>query len=364
MGVRSPWGPAGPPQSHRRAPPRSTHQLRLSAFVAVVFLLLLGVSVLHLPDSEPEEGETPPVTLLIWTRPFGEDHQLPDCLQLFQVAGCALTDDASAYLQADAVLVHHREVSSGAAGLPPEPRPRAQKWIWMNYESPTHSPGLRRLEGLFNLTLSYRADSDVFLPYGYLVSRARTDTSALPLSSSQLPRSLFVAWVVSNWSESHARVSFYHELRRYVRVDVYGRAGRPLPSGDGHVVRLLERYQFYLALENSQHTDYITEKLWNAVRAGAVPVVLGPSRKNYERFLPREAFIHVDDFLSVKELARYLLLLRSDPVRMRGHLDWRSSYSLHQPDFWSEHYCGACRAVRRRRGQTAVVRHLSRWFDS
>lgn len=337
---------------------------RYPVLVAAVFLLLLGVSVFHLPDelqSEPGEAETPPqVTLLIWTRPFGEDQQLPDCWELFRVDGCELTDDAGAYRRADAVLIHHREVS---AGLPPEPRPGAQKWIWMNFESPAHSPGLWRLEGLFNLTMSYRADSDIFLPYGYLVPRARTDTSALPLSSAT-PRRLFVAWVVSNWSETHARVAFYRQLRRFIPVHVYGRAGRPLPSGVDQVVRLLGRYQFYLALENSRHTDYVTEKLWNAVRAGAVPVVLGPSRRNYERFLPSEAFIHVDDFPSARDLARYLLRMRSEPVRMRRHLDWRRSYSLHQPAFWSEHYCTACRAVRGARGRTDVVPDLTGWFQS
>lgn len=364
MGVRTLWG-----LSHRCVSRRRTHLPRYSVCVAGVLVFLLGVSVFHLPDdlpSQPGEAETPQVTLLIWTRPFEEDHQLPDCRELFRVEGCALTDDAGAYRRADAVLVHHREVSAELTGLPPEPRPGAQKWIWMNFESPTHSPGLWRLEGLFNLTMSYRADSDIFLPYGYLVPRARTDTSPLPLSSSsgETPRRLFVAWVVSNWSETHARVSFYYQLSRFIPVDVYGGAGLPLPSGVDHVVQLLGRYQFYLALENSQHTDYITEKLWNAVRAGAVPVVLGPSRRNYERFLPSEAFIHVDDFPSARGLARYLLLLRSDPVRMRRHLNWRRSYSLHQPDFWSEHYCMACRAVRGTRGRTDVVRDLRGWFQS
>uniref|UniRef100_A0A3Q3BE75 Fucosyltransferase n=1 Tax=Kryptolebias marmoratus TaxID=37003 RepID=A0A3Q3BE75_KRYMA len=341
-----------------------------SLFLLVLLIpLFVFLSLSRSPSSGEEREEAPTVTLLIWTRPFGEDQRLPDCWELLRVPGCALTYDAGAYPRADAVLVHHREVAIGAADPPPEPRPAAQKWIWMSYESPAHTPELWRLEGLFNLTMSYRADSDIFLPYGYLVPRAGagTDARALPLSSSsssEPPRSLFVAWVVSNWSEEHARVSFYRQLSRYIRVDVFGRAGRPLPGGGGHVVRLLRRYRFYLALENSQHTDYVTEKLWNAVAAGAVPVVLGPPRANYERFLPRDAFIHVDDFPSARELARYLLLLRAQPARMRRHLAWRRGCGLRQPDFWAEHYCVACRAVRRTRGRTAEVRHLSRWFES
>ncbi|XP_042269185.1 alpha-(1,3)-fucosyltransferase 4-like [Thunnus maccoyii] len=348
--------------------------------VTAGFLLFLGVSLLYLPDpftSEPFvpiAEENPAVTLLIWTHPFGRYRKLPDCFALYQVRGCTLTDDTFDYAEADAVIFHHRDIATSTVELPPEPRPPAQKWIWMNYESPTHTPRLWRFEGRFNLTMSYRTDSDIFLPYGYLIPRVHTaeglrNLNTHPLrgpSRSDRPRPRLVAWVVSNWSESHARVAFYYKLRQYIQVDVFGRAGRPLPedNGKGSVVRLVGRYQFYLALENSQHTDYITEKLWHAVLAGAVPVVLGPSRQNYERFLPPEAFIHVDDFPTVRGLARYLLMLRHNPARLKRHLDWRGSYSVHQPAFWAEHYCTACRAVRKTRGRTDVVQHLTRWFRS
>ncbi|XP_074496807.1 alpha-(1,3)-fucosyltransferase 4-like [Sebastes fasciatus] len=331
-------------------------------YVAVVgFLLFLGFYLLDSPDTTPADSDSV-VTLLVWTHPFGRYRKLPDCLKLYHIDGCALTDDERAYPRADAVLIHHRDLVTGAADLPPEPRPNAQKWIWMNYESPAHTTELWRFEDVFNLTMTYRTDSDVFLPYGYLVPRG-----GLSRTQRNPPRPHLLAWVVSNWSESHTRVVFYHELRRYIPVDVFGRAGQPIPedSGTGVQVRkLLRRYQFYLSLENSQHTDYITEKLWNALQAGSVPVVLGPSRQNYERFLPPEAFIHVDDFSTVRGLARYLLMLRRNPVRFRRHLDWRRRYRVHQTSFWTEHYCTACRAVRRTRGRTDVVQDLTRWFHS
>ncbi|XP_060929784.1 alpha-(1,3)-fucosyltransferase 4-like [Limanda limanda] len=354
---------------------RRTH----SACVATAgFLLLMGLCLLCLPDPFPLEPvgseQNRAVTLLVWNHPFGRRQKLPDCSALFQIHGCTITDDRSSYPDADAVLVHHREVATGSAELPPEPRPVDQKWIWMNYESPAHTPALWRLEGLFNLTMSYRADSDVFLPYGFLIPRLRR-TRTTPdrfthqlhaPSPAQLRRPRLVAWVISNWADTQARVAFYRKLRRYVHVDVYGNAGRPVPEdgGPGGLARLIGRYQFYLALENSQHTDYITEKLWNAVLAGAVPVVLGPDRKNYERFLPPEAFIHVDDFPTVRGLARYLLMLRLNPGRLRRHLDWRGSYSMHRPPLWAEHYCTACRATRTSLGRTEVVKDLTSWFYS
>ncbi|XP_072320147.1 alpha-(1,3)-fucosyltransferase 4-like [Eucyclogobius newberryi] len=339
--------------------------------VTALFFLLLCACLLHLPelqhDSLRSAHANRGVTLLIWTHPFGRYRTLPDCWARYQIKGCRLTDDPLEYPHVDAVVVHHREVATGAVELPWEPRPRAQKWIWMNYESPTHTPALWRFEGKFNLTLTYRADSDIFLPYGYLEPGVAQSPGAHLLHApprARLKRPRLVAWVISNWSESQARVAFFYELQRYVRVDVYGRLGLPLAVGSGSVVRLLSRYQFYLALENSQHTDYITEKLWNAVVAGAVPVVLGASRRNYERFLPPKAFIHVNDFPSVRGLARYLLMLHRNPSRLWHHLDWREGYSAVQPAFWAHHYCTACRAVRESFGTTQVVHSLEQWFWS
>ncbi|XP_008307908.1 alpha-(1,3)-fucosyltransferase 4-like [Cynoglossus semilaevis] len=355
----------------------SCRKMRTCACVAtLVFSLFLGLCLLFLPEpftSQPPKQRHEPVTLLVWTHPFHRRQDLPDCYELFHISGCALTDDRREYAHADAVVIHHRDVVLGSDELPPEPRPSAQKWIWMNYESPSHTPQLWQLEGVFNFTLSYRTDSDIFLPYGYLIPRTHGTRSSLGRrahllhrpSNKDLRRPHLVAWVISNWSETHARVAFYYQLRRYIDVDVFGRAGQPMEdSSKGSVVRLLGRYQFYLALENSLHTDYITEKLWNAVQAGAVPVVLGPDRKNYERFLPPEAFIHVDDFPTVRGLARYLLMLKRNPLLLRRHLDWRGDYALYRPVMWSEHYCLACKTTRRGRGRTQVVRDLTKWFYS
>lgn len=346
--------------------------------VAVVdFLLFLGVCLLYLdndafapqqpPASRDDDAAAAAVTLLVWAHPFGDVRPLPDCDERFRIRGCTLTDDRLAYRQADAVVIHHREVAD-VASLPVEPRPRAQAWIWMNYESPTHTRNLSFFDGVFNLTMSYRADSNIFLPYGYLVPRGRggEEVGGATAPRARPLRPYLLAWVVSHWSESHARVAFYYELSRHVDVDVYGDVlmGEPLPREAGSVVRLLSHYQFYLALENSQHTDYITEKLWNALQAGAIPVVLGPPRENYERFLPPEAFIHVDDFSTVRGLARYLHRLRGNPELLRRHLAWRDRYSVYQPEFPTEHYCTACKAVRRSRGRTAVVQNLKQWFYS
>ncbi|CAK7315385.1 Alpha-(1,3)-fucosyltransferase 4 [Vulpes lagopus] len=318
-------------------------------------------------------GPPRPVGVLLWWEPFagraGGARRPPDCWLRFRIRGCRLLADRAAYGEAQAVLFHHRDLARGAPDWPPpwrgDPRPPGQRWVWMNFESPSHSPGLRDLAGnLFNWTLSYRADSDVFVPYGRLYPRARpSDQPPGPAPPLARKRGL-VAWVVSNWDERQARVRYYRQLSRHLAVDVFGRAGpgRPVPASG--LLHTVARYKFYLAFENSQHRDYITEKLWrNALLAGAVPVVLGPDRANYERFLPRGAFIHVDDFPSAAALAAHLLFLDRNPAVYRRYFHWRRSYAVHITSFWDEPWCRACQAVQAAGDRPKSVRDLARWFE-
>ncbi|XP_029964617.1 alpha-(1,3)-fucosyltransferase 4-like [Salarias fasciatus] len=349
----------------------------LVGLAAVNFLLLPGICLLDLSDVSNAEPSVPvsednnaEILLLVW-RYRGRNPC--DCWENFRISGCTITEDRSMYHKADAVLMWHRDQIISRvkeAPLPPEPRPPAQKWIWLNFESPTHVQRLWKFEGIYNLTLNYREDSDIFLPYGYLIPNVLLDKVpqarfAKKLNSSLDPRPGFVAWVVSHWHISLERVQFYNLLKDYIKIDLFGRAGTTiLPPGKDSVVEMLKQYRFYLAFENSQHTDYITEKLWNAVQGGAIPVVLGPSRKNYERFLPPEAFIHVDDFPTVQELAQYLRKVKDSPSLIQMHLSWRKDYSVYMTLWSGESYCTACKAVRMRKGKTDVVKNLTAWFYS
>uniref|UniRef100_A0A8B9FHW3 Fucosyltransferase n=1 Tax=Amazona collaria TaxID=241587 RepID=A0A8B9FHW3_9PSIT len=300
------------------------------------------------------------VNVLLWWEPFGRPRRMADCRRRYNITGCRLSADRSSYGEAQAVLFHHRDLAlHGAEGLPrgPLPRPPRQLWVWMNFESPSNSPGLRGLAGLFNWTMSYRRDSDVFVPYGYLYTPPAPRPFVLPRKTR------LVAWVISNWNEEHARVRYYRQLKEYLAIDVYGARG--LALAEGGIVETVSAYKFYLAFENSQHTDYITEKLWrNAFAASAVPVVLGPRRANYERFIPRDSFIHVDDFPSPRLLATYLKFLDKNKPNYRKYFAWRKKYEVHVTSFWDEHLCKVCKAVRAAGNQIKTVRNLASWFES
>ncbi|MQL93495.1 hypothetical protein Taro_026137 [Colocasia esculenta] len=73
-------------------------------------------------------------------------------------------------------------------------------------------------------------------------------------------------------------------------------------------VETLKRYKFSLAFENSNEEDYVTEKFFQSLVAGAVPVVVGAP--NIQDFAPsRGSILHirnVDDVESVASRMKYL----------------------------------------------------------
>ncbi|XP_078537221.1 3-galactosyl-N-acetylglucosaminide 4-alpha-L-fucosyltransferase FUT3-like [Lissotriton helveticus] len=300
-----------------------------------------------------DEGMTK-VNILLWTWPFGERFPLDKCYSFFGISGCFLTEDRNWYNRADAVIFHHRDVFNSREQLLLEPRFPTQRWVWYNMESPSNVRNLDKMNNLLNITMSYRQDSDIFTPYGWLVMHKEPQNFSIPAKSK------LVSWVVSNWNPASRRVQYYEELKKHIQVDVFGRTTQPLDKDLKHST--ISQYKFYLSFENSEHQDYITEKLWdNALLSGTVPVVLGPTRENYERFLPAEAFIHVDDFSSAQELADYLTLLDSDDERYKRYFDWRRNFKVIGEFDWSIYYCKACQYLSQNPSYKTIP-SVAKWF--
>ncbi|XP_020389771.2 4-galactosyl-N-acetylglucosaminide 3-alpha-L-fucosyltransferase 9-like [Rhincodon typus] len=299
----------------------------------------------------PAENDT---IVLIWFWPFGQTFELNSCESHFNVRDCYLTVDRDMYSKSHAVLFHHGDIRKDLTNLPTEPRPAFQKWVWMNMESPTNARRNSGLDQLFNLTLTYRQDSDIQVPYGSLIA------SKVPLDFELPSKSYLVCWVVSNWNSNYARVKYYNELYKYIEINTYGQFLWFRLSNE-KLIPTISRCKFYLSFENSVHEDYITEKLYNALLAGTVPVVLGPSRKNYENYIPADSFIHVDDFKSAQELAAYLHKLNDNETLYMNYFKWRKYYTVRIAHFWDEHACNVCENIKQHQEYRSFS-NLENWF--
>lgn len=318
-----------------------------------------------LPDTSevpPQVSEANKSLVLLWFWPDGQRFPLSDCRRLFNIDNCHLTDDRSEYSKARGVIIHHSAISEDISNIP-KTRPRFQRWIWLNMDSPSHTRKIEGLKSLFNLTLTYRKDSDIQVRWRLAARRTTDRPFQFPLKRRT------VCWVVdvddleNNRGESY---SFFTELAKHIHVDLLHKSSKEL-QGDGYF-SVIGSCKFYLSFENSVHTDYITEAFTGPLAAGTVPVVWGPPRQNYEKFAPGTSFIHTKDFSNAEALAKFLQNLDSDTQGYMKYFEWWKSFTLRRPFTDKRHayalaICQACRYVAQNKDYR-VVKDLYKWFSA
>ena len=104
-------------------------------------------------------------------------------------------------------------------------RPMSQRWVFALWESPNHFNYTKPFHGLFNLTWTYRRDSDIWGPYGSYIQLNTEDpiykNKKRPLKDFTQGKSMLVAWMVSN-CRAKLRLKFVRELKKFIQVDVFG----------------------------------------------------------------------------------------------------------------------------------------------
>ena len=73
------------------------------------------------------------------------------------------------------------------------------------------------------------------------------------------------------------------------------------------LIESYSNYKFVLAIENTKHWGYITEKIINAYYSGAIPIYWGCSTIN--NYFNKNSFINISDFESVEKCIEYVLSL-------------------------------------------------------
>lgn len=98
--------------------------------------------------------------------------------------------------------------------------------------------------------------------------------------------------------------------------------GRVSPMYDAEKECVFFYSKFALVLENTIEKGYVTEKLWQPLKVGAVPIMR--SKELHANFLPHaDAAIFIEDFASLKDLAAYLVKVSSDERLWKKHVAWK-----------------------------------------
>ncbi|GJQ69868.1 hypothetical protein Trydic_g22415 [Trypoxylus dichotomus] len=231
---------------------------------------------------------------------------------------CILTDDRSRATDADAIIYKDHFTHPGVM------RPLKQVWILYFLECPYHTQSVK-LHDVFNWTATYRRDSDIVAPYErwtYYNPEVRQMSQARDYAANKTKK---VAWFVSNCGARNGRLAYARELGKHISVDIYDKD-----------------YKFYLAFENSNCRDYITEKFYvNGLGRNILPIVMGARPEDYERSAPEGSYIHVDEFASPAELATYLHRLDKDNDLYNSYFRWKGTGEFINTYFW----CRLCAMV-------------------
>lgn len=269
---------------------------------------------------------------------------------------------------ADAILFPWTNIRQYSR-LPTRSSP-SQMWVFFTLESPDTDWILRGNDGrygkynnFFNWTMTYRTDSDIHIPYGKVVSSIRQTSKDLSLISNN--KSKIAAIFLSNCDlQPSGRTDVLAELQRYLPVDIYGDCGSLKCARANEVACWLmvgKTYKFYLSFENSICKDYATEKFFNALKYGVVPVVLGGG--NYKKIAPQHSFIDITDFKSVEQLAKHLIQLDEDNALYRTYFDWKEDKEIKIANLMPRIFCDLCEKLHSSDSKTRkIYKSIKRWW--
>ena len=244
----------------------------------------------------------------------------------------------------DAIIFHARDLD--VQDLPDQSlRNPKQRYIMFLEESPLmdsypamelftyDSPPYRKLGGFFNWTMSYRRESDIYVPYGWIVPHNHNfqypplspiswtdymniidslgsiegfqNMKAVEDSSIGVDK-VEIAWIVSHCHTTSNREGYVRNLQKYMPVDIYGRCGTKLCPDDANCFpHISKNYKFYLSFENSLCEDYVTEKFFEAMSYDVLPIVYGSAL--YAEIAPPSSYISVlPEFENPEHLSNYL----------------------------------------------------------
>jgi len=77
------------------------------------------------------------------------------------------------------------------------------------------------------------------------------------------------------------------------------------------------------------------------IRNNVIPIVLGAHPQDYKSMCPEKSYIHVEDYSSPEELAKYLKYLAETPDEYNSYFRWKGTGKFVDTNF----FCRVCAMV-------------------
>ena len=233
---------------------------------------------------------------------------------------------------------------------------------WKTLSSKPYKPDKCNLPTHFNLVES--EESFARFQHLFMNSFPHYDGNSTTLPTSSIPRSyissinvstflpkinyenlikggVFVASTCHRDRSTTKREDIIKELRKYIRIDGLGKCAHQV-SADSAILKLgntaletlqlkqqaLNKYLFYFAFENTIEPGYITEKVFDGLIAGTIPVYLGATNDCKKLVNISKAIIYMDDYMNISAIGTYLNHLMNNKVEYEEHRQWRNDFQI------------------------------------
>lgn len=125
-------------------------------------------------------------------------------------------------------------------------------------------------------------------------------------------RNKFCAFIHSNDAPSK-RKDFFYKLSTYKKVDSGGSSFNNIGYLVDNKIEWLKNYKFVMCFENDSSYGYLTEKLYDAMQAGCIPIYWG-SKSCSDEFNGK-SFINWHDYNNDEDVINRIMKLDKDPIK-------------------------------------------------
>lgn len=276
---------------------------------------LMSKEVSGVPEVIPDETKVILFYNFLWHVPLDyPKEQVPE--------GILITSDHKYLDRADVVVFHLPTLKSDLEG--DLEKPEKQRWVGWTLECEENYPYIKSTEfmSLFNYWMSYHQGADILYPYYEKDYPARLQqTTLLPFESRD-----DVCMMVSSPFNGSGRQEYLKELMQEIRIDSYGKLFNNChleeDNGLSSKMTLYSRYKFVIAFENFRAANYVTEKFFDPLLAGAVPIYFGAP--DIDEYAPGDnCYVDVRAYKTAGELVAHLKACCEDPVLYAQYQQWR-----------------------------------------
>lgn len=223
---------------------------------------------------------------------------------------------------ADAVVFHLPQWNE----IGTVPKRRGQIWVAWSMESRGHTPVRNdpAIMRFFDVQMTFERSADVWC--SYLPKREEWEAAVskpIPFKTGTAEAVMFQ----SAPSDLSGRNAYAAEFMKYMSVDSFGNFLRNKhlsveDRGFSTKMDVVSRYKFSISFENTIENDYVTEKFFQPLLCGSVPIYMGAP--NIDEFSPGDhCYIDVRKFSGPKALAAYLTDLARDEAEYSRYFEWR-----------------------------------------